>query len=65
LIFDLAKSSGFDGVDLAMWKNFDAWNVNYVKKISKNYDLPVRVVQVSSNVNEKELNKALDICDAT
>jgi len=48
-----------------MWKNFDAWNVEYVKKISKSYDLPVRVVQVSSNVNEKELNKALDICDAT
>ncbi len=65
LIFDLAKSSWFDGVDLAMWKNFDAWNVDYVKKISKNYDLPIRVVQVSNNVNEKELNKALDICDAT
>lgn len=65
LVFDIAKSSWFDGIDLAMWKNFDAWNVNYVKKISKTYDLPVRVVQVSSNVNEKELNKALDVCDAT
>jgi len=48
-----------------MWKNFDAWNVDYVKRLSKKYDLPVKIVQVSGNVNEKEINKALDLCDAT
>jgi sugar phosphate isomerase/epimerase len=64
LIFDLVKSNGFDGIDLAMWKNFDSWNVNYVKKLSEKYDLPIRIVQVSNNVNEKEINKALDLCDA-
>lgn len=64
LVFDLAKSTWFDGIDLAIWKNFDAWNVDYVKKLSQNYDLPVRVIQVSDNVNEREFNKALDLCDA-
>jgi hypothetical protein len=39
--------------------------VDYVKKLSKTHDLPIKVVQVSDNVNQKELNKALDICEAT
>lgn len=64
LIFDLAKSTGFDWIDLAMWKNFDAWNVDYVKRLSNNYDLPVRIIQTSDHINEKEFNKALDLCDA-
>lgn len=65
LIFELTKEAGFDGIDLAIWKNFDARNVDYVKKLSKKHDLPIKVVQVSENVNQKELNKALDICEAT
>lgn len=65
LIFELTKNAGFDWIDLAIWKNFDAWNVDYVKKLSKTHDLPIKVVQVSDNVNQKELNKALDICEAT
>jgi hypothetical protein len=47
---------------LAIWKNFDSWNSEYVKELSDKYDLPIKVVQVSSNVNEKEMSKALDIC---
>lgn len=65
LIFELTKEAWFDGIDLAIWKNYDARNVNYVKKLSKKHDLPVKVVQVSENVNQKELNKALDLCEAT
>jgi sugar phosphate isomerase/epimerase len=65
LIFELTKESGFDGIDLAIWKNFDARNVSYVKKLSKKHDLPVKIIQVSENVNQKELNKALDLCEAT
>ena len=33
LIFDVAKQNGFDGIDLAIWKNFDSWNIEYVKKL--------------------------------
>lgn len=65
LIFQLAKEAGFDGLDIATRKNFDARNISYVKKLSEKHDLPIRVVQVSSNINEKEINKALDLCYET
>jgi hypothetical protein len=65
MVFELSKTAGFDGIDLAIWKNFDARNVDYVKKLSTTHDIPVKVIQVSDNVNQKELNKALDLCEAT
>ena len=65
LIFETAKEAKYDGIDLAIWKNFDAWKVDYVKKLSKTHNLPVRVVQTSANINAKELNLALDLCEAT
>lgn len=65
LIFQLTKEAGFDGIDLATWKNFDARNINYVKKLSEKHDLPIKIVQVSSSINEKEINKALDLCYET
>jgi hypothetical protein len=65
LIFDVAKTAGFDGIDLALWKIFDAWNVDYVKKLATNHNLPVRVIQTSSSLNAKEMNQALDLCAAT
>jgi len=63
IVFDLAKSAGFHGIDLAIWKNLDSRNPKYIKKLVKKYDLPVRIVQVSNKVNAKELNQALDICE--
>ncbi len=65
LIFSIAKNTGFDGIDLAMWKWFDAWDEEYVQKLSLQYDMPVYVVQTSAKLNQKELDKALDICQAT
>ena len=65
LVFDLAKEAGYDGIDLAIRKNFDARNVEYVKKLAIKHEMPVKSIQVSENVNEKELNKALDLCEAT
>ena len=64
LVFELVKEAGFDGLDLALWKNFDAWNVEYVQKLSQTHQLPVAIVQVSSSVNQKEMTKALDMCEA-
>ena len=58
-IFDIAKSHGFDGIDLAMRKNFDSWNSKYVKKLITQYDLPVHVVQTSQDITPKELQQAL------
>ena len=65
LVFSIAKKAGYDGIDLAIWKGFDARDEEYVQQLSFNYNLPVYVVQTSSKLNQKELNKALDICAAT
>ena len=57
----MAKNLGFDGIDLAMWKNFDAWQETYVQDLIKKYKMPVPVVQTSRNVNIKEMNEAVDL----
>ncbi len=62
LVFELVKEAWFDGIDLAIWKNFDSWKIDYVKKLSENYQLPVKVIQTSDNLNDKEINRAIDLC---
>lgn len=64
-IFAVVKEAGFDGIDLAMWKGFDSRDEEYVQKLIFEYDLPVYVVQTSAKLNQKEMDKALDICGAT
>lgn len=64
LIFQLAKEHGYDGIDLAMWKNFDAWQIEYVQTLIKKYKMPVSVVQTSRKVNIKEMNQAVDLARA-
>lgn len=65
MIFEMAKKCWFDGIDLAVWKWFDAWNEGYVRSLVKKHELPVYSIQTSSSLNSKELNKVLDICMAT
>ena len=65
LIFSIAKSTWFDGIDLAMRKWFDAWDEEYVQKLSLEHEIPVYIIQTSSKLNQKELDKALDLCQAT
>lgn len=62
LVFELVKEAGFEGIDLAIWKNFDSRKVDYVKKLSTTYDLPVRIIQTSDHLNDKEINRAIDLC---
>ncbi len=63
-IFTLAKKSGFDGIDLAIWKNFDTQNPKYIKELSEKHDIKVYGIQTSDSLNKKEMNKALDLCEA-
>ena len=65
LIFSIAKSAWFDGIDLAMRKWFDARDEEYVQKLSFDHKMPVYIIQTSSKLNQKELDKALDLCQAT
>lgn len=64
LVFQVAKDAWFDWLDLAIWKSVDAWNVRYVRKLSEKYDFPIRVIQTSPKLNKKEMDKALDLCEA-
>jgi len=61
LIFQTAKELNFDGIDLAMRKNFDARHIEYVQDLMKKYDLPIKVIQISREVNIKEMNQAIDL----
>lgn len=61
MIFMIASDLWYDSIDLALWNNFDAWNIDYVKRLSDNYDLPVKVIQTSDNLNKKELNYAIEL----
>ena len=65
LIFSIAKSVGFDWIDLAMWKGYDAQDEDYVQNLALNHDLPVYIIQTSSKLNQKEMEKALDLCAST
>jgi sugar phosphate isomerase/epimerase len=60
-IFEVAKSAWFGGIDLAMWKNFDTWNSSYVKKLKAKHDISVPIIQVSSDINSKEMTQALEL----
>ncbi len=61
LIFQTAKEQWYDGIDLAMWKNFDARQLAYVQELINKYDIPVEVVQISNKANLKEMNQAVDL----
>ncbi len=61
LIFELASELWFDGIDLAIWKNFDAWHIAYVHKLIEKHNIPVKVIQISRDVNIKEMNQAVEL----
>lgn len=64
-VFETAKNLWYDGIDLAMRKNFDAWNTQYVVKLQKDHWLQVYSIQVSNNPNIKELNQAIELANQT
>ena len=47
MIFEMAKKCWFDGIDLAVWKWFDAWNEGYVRSLLKKHELPVYSIKTS------------------
>ncbi len=61
-IFELVKEAGYDGVDLAIdSKNFDTQNVEYLKHLMEEYDLPIVSLQTPMNANPKTILKAVDM----
>lgn len=62
-IFSLAKKTDFEGLELAIWKNFDTQNPRYVRELSEKYKMKVYAIQTSGSLNKKEIDKALDLCE--
>ena len=60
-VFQTAKDLGFDGIDLAMRKNFDSRNSQYVTKLQKDHGINIYSIQLSDNCNIKELNQAVEL----
>lgn len=51
-IFKFAKEAKYDGIDLTLDnKNFDTFNTEYLKELSKKYELPIIAIQAPKNAN--------------
>ena len=64
-VFQTAKDLWFDGIDLAMRKNFDSRNSQYVVKLQKDHGINIYSIQLSDNCNIKELNQAIELSSQT
>jgi len=54
-VFEFAKDTGFDGVEVVVDKRFDTQNAEYIKKLEKKYDLPVGAFSISAEETDKLL----------
>ena len=61
-IFEIAKATGFDGIDLAMdKKDLDTLDKDYVAKLSKDYGLPVFAIQTFDNAKQSDLEESIEM----
>ncbi|MFH1284289.1 MAG: sugar phosphate isomerase/epimerase [Candidatus Peregrinibacteria bacterium] len=64
-IFELAKSAGYDGIDLSVdFGQFDTTNAEYLKKLSKEYDIPIHAVSSPEQVAAKRIKELVDLTKA-
>ena len=65
-IFDFAKKSGFDWLDLSLNSfNHDLWDEEYIKYLSNSFDLPVLSITAPPKwMNEKKVDKIVKIASA-
>lgn len=62
-IFKFAKNAWFDWLDIALWKfNFDCWDEDYIKELSKEFNLPVlSITAPAKGMDEKKVDKIVKI----
>lgn len=63
IVFMVAKDLWYDGIDLALFNSFDAWNIEYVKRLVDMYKIPVKSIQTSDKLNKKEINYAVELAN--
>lgn len=64
-IFDFAKKSWFDGIDLSLTRsNYDLWDEDYIKYLSDSFDVPVLSITAPSRwMNEKRVDQIISIAN--
>ena len=51
--FEFAKKAGFDGVEIMVNENFDTQNPEYLKKLEKRFDLPIKAFSLPHKQEEE------------
>jgi len=54
-IFEFAKKTGYDGIEVGININFDTHNVEYLKTLEKRYKIPIKAFSMSIRNEEKWL----------
>ncbi|MBU1992549.1 MAG: sugar phosphate isomerase/epimerase [Patescibacteria group bacterium] len=62
-IFELAKEAGYDGIDLQVEPDlYDTQNTEYIRKLSKEYELPIQAVKARYDANSpREVTEAIEM----
>lgn len=61
-IFELAKKSGYEGIDLAIhYDQYDTLNAEYLKSLIKEYDLPVHSIAAPDNVTAEQIKEIVKL----
>lgn len=63
IVFMVAKELDYDGIDLALFNNFDAWNLDYIKRLVDMYNIPIKSIQTSNKINKKEIVYAVELAN--
>ncbi len=61
-IFQLAKESNYDGIDLSVdFGLFDTWNKEYIKELIDTYQMPVHAISAPKQVSPKKIKEIVEI----
>ena len=57
-IFELAKEAGYDGIDVSVnFGQFDTYNLDYLKKLTKKYGLPIHANSAPTRISTKRIKQ--------
>lgn len=60
-IFRFAKKAGFDGIEIALTKDFDTQNAEYIAELVDEYKLPVVAVSAPRKTTKKKVLAAIEM----
>lgn len=61
-IFEFASQLQFDAIDLALdTKQYDTFNADYLKKLSKTYNIPIIALQTPKEAGVNTVNKSIEL----